>query len=201
MDILRYRSLKTDTAIVTDTTFPPPARKPYDIVDVPKGRKRKIHSWFDTDHGASARQWCQLAQINTHPQRRKRTHSPAARNYANRLQRQLFFHSLKTLCPQASFQPHRNTSTSFKRRLRRLHNAMLQPTDYMLSIGHRSIFQRTIPTSPPKRIPSQIQIIQELLQQPKALKAGASKPKTRRIYILANEESKGDVPYVKLLPT
>ena len=57
MDILRYASYKSDSSPQTSP------RKPYKICAVPKGHRRSIHSWYDTDHGRSATHWCHLANI------------------------------------------------------------------------------------------------------------------------------------------
>ena len=146
---------------------------------------RRNHSWYDTDHGTAALDWCHRNNIGTHPQRRKpRGYAPSkplrqARDCSNRLQYHLFQTCLHSIVGHAypnfyghSFKP---TASARRRGRRRLlmgqtgswirRRQRVQPPSTFCKVAGRSIFE-PLPTVtiPPTPIPTPTEIITDLLR-------------------------------------
>ena len=197
---------------------------------------RKLHSWYDTDHGSAVRDWCNRRNIDTHPQRCKPRGSTTsrslriARDFSLGLQYHLFQTCLRSTAGHHDTSTHygcslKPTTSSARRRkrrnwltgqsvsrIRRLQR--ISPPLTLCTIGGSSVFRSHQP-SPPVPVPTQAEIIADLLHLPtSALRGGLNTwitapvdefPDLYPTYVafierLSGEESKGEIQYTQLSP-
>jgi hypothetical protein len=142
---------------------------------------RRIHNWYDTDHGSAVRDWCRRRNIDTHPQSRKPRGSrqvlslQSARAFSQKLQHRLFQTCLRhTMGHQAHVNPPRYglrtraLTISARRRRRRSNKEGLSGSQVRrrqrkspvpsFHLGGRSIFQSAT-THHPIQVPSHAELI------------------------------------------